>query len=62
MYGDENGIAAVGATVPIGRLAAPGEIGDACVYLGSSLASYVTGANVAVHGGGERPPFIDAAN
>jgi len=61
-YGDEEGIAAVGATVPIGRLATPSEIGDTCVYLGSSLASYVTGANVAVHGGGERPPFIDAAN
>ncbi len=61
-YGDEDGIAAVGATVPIGRLADPREIGDVCLYLASPLASYVTGANLAVHGGGERPPFLEASN
>ena len=60
-YGDEDGIAAVGATVPIQRLAMPTEIGDVCVYLASPMASYVTGANVAVHGGGEAPAFLDAA-
>lgn len=61
-YGDDAGIAAVGATVPIGRLAWPSEIGDVCLYLGSPFASYVTGASVEVHGGGEPPPFLDAAN
>lgn len=61
-YGDEVGIAAVGATVPIGRIAEPEEIGDACVLLASPLASYVTGADLAAHGGGERPPFLDAGN
>ena len=60
-YGDEAGIAAVGATVPIGRLAMPSEIGDVCVYLASSLASYVSGANVAAHGGGEAPAFLELA-
>jgi NAD(P)-dependent dehydrogenase (short-subunit alcohol dehydrogenase family) len=59
-YGDEAGIAAVGATVPLGRLALPSEIGDICLYLGSSLASYVTGANVLAHGGGETPAFLNA--
>jgi NAD(P)-dependent dehydrogenase (short-subunit alcohol dehydrogenase family) len=59
-YGDDEGIARVGATVPIGRLAQPSEIGDACVYLASPLASYVSGANLVVHGGGDRPPFLDA--
>ncbi len=61
-YGDEVGIAKVGATVPLGRLALPTEIGDVCVYLASPLASYVSGANVTVHGGGERPAYIDAAS
>ena len=61
-YGDEAGIAAVGATVPLGRLALPSEIGDVCVYLASPLASYVTGANLVAHGGGDKPPFLDAAN
>jgi NAD(P)-dependent dehydrogenase (short-subunit alcohol dehydrogenase family) len=59
-YGDEAGIAAVGATVPLGRLALPTEIGDICIYLGSPLASYVTGANVLAHGGGESPGFLNA--
>ena len=60
-YGDETGIAAVGATVPLGRLAMPSEIGDVCVYLASSLASYVSGANIAAHGGGEAPAFLELA-
>ncbi|UJB45557.1 SDR family oxidoreductase [Streptomyces sp. A1-5] len=60
-YGDEDGIAAVGATVPLGRLAEPTEIGDACVFLASGRAGYVSGASLLVHGGGERPAFLGAA-
>jgi NAD(P)-dependent dehydrogenase (short-subunit alcohol dehydrogenase family) len=60
-YGDEDGIARVGATVPLGRLAMPEEIGDVAVWLASPMASYVSGSNVLAHGGGERPPFLDAA-
>ena len=61
-YGDEDGIAAVGATIPLGRMAIPSDIGDACLFLASPLASYVSGTNFAVHGGGEKPAFLDAAN
>jgi len=60
-YGDEEGIAAVGATVPLGRIADPEDIGDACVFLASPLARYVSGANLAVHGGGEPPPYLDVS-
>jgi NAD(P)-dependent dehydrogenase (short-subunit alcohol dehydrogenase family) len=60
-YGDEDGIARVGATVPLGRLAHPGEIGDVAVFLASPLSSYVTGATIHVHGGGDWPPFLEAA-
>ncbi len=60
-YGDEEGIAAVGATVPLERMGEPGDIGDTCLYLASPLASYVSGASVTVHGGGEKPVFLDAA-
>ena len=60
-YGDEEGIARVAATVPLGRLGTPGDVGDACLYLASPLASYVSGANLLLHGGGERPAFLEAA-
>jgi len=60
-YGDEAGIAEVGKTVPLGRIADPDDIGDACVFLASDLAAYVSGANLAVHGGGEPPPYLDVS-
>ncbi|MEU2260073.1 SDR family oxidoreductase [Streptomyces sp. NPDC019645] len=60
-YGDAQGIAAVGRTVPLGRLAEPDEIGDAAVFLASGRAAYISGASLLVHGGGERPAFLDAA-
>ncbi|MFJ8669823.1 SDR family oxidoreductase [Streptomyces sp. NPDC093600] len=60
-YGDEDGIAAVGRTVPLGRLADPADIGDACVFLASDRAAYISGAALHIHGGGERPVFLDAA-
>jgi NAD(P)-dependent dehydrogenase (short-subunit alcohol dehydrogenase family) len=61
-YGDVQGIAAVAATVPLGRMAEPMDIGDACVFLASSRAGYVSGIDLLVHGGGEKPAFLAAAN
>jgi len=60
-YGDDEGIASVGATVPLGRLADPEDIGDACLMLASPLSSYVSGSSLLVHGGGEKPAFLSAA-
>ena len=58
-YGSEEGVQRVGSRVPIGRLAQPTEIGDVCVFLCSPLASYVSGAAIEVHGGGDVPPFLE---
>jgi NAD(P)-dependent dehydrogenase (short-subunit alcohol dehydrogenase family) len=60
-YGDEEGIARVAATVPLGRLGEPRDVGNACLFLASPLASYVSGAHLLVHGGGERPAYLEAA-
>ena len=60
-YGDEAGIAAVAATVPLGRLGEPQDIADACVFLASPLAGYISGACLVIHGGGERPAYQAAA-
>jgi NAD(P)-dependent dehydrogenase (short-subunit alcohol dehydrogenase family) len=61
-YGDEAGIQAVSATVPLQRMAEPGEIGEACVWLASPAAAYASGTNLVLHGGGERPAFLSAAS
>jgi NAD(P)-dependent dehydrogenase (short-subunit alcohol dehydrogenase family) len=61
-YGDAAGVAAVGATVPLQRMGTGADIAGVCLFLASTLAEYVSGASVLVHGGGERPAFLDAAN
>ncbi|MCV7250426.1 SDR family oxidoreductase [Mycobacterium koreense] len=61
-YGDADSVAAVAATVPLGRLATPADVGWAAAYLSSPLASYVSGAALAVHGGGEPPAYLDASS
>lgn len=61
-YGSEAAIDAVGKTVPLGRLAEPSEVGACAAFLASGLASYVSGATLRVHGGGEVPAFLAAAD
>ncbi|CAG9243656.1 Short chain dehydrogenase [Paraburkholderia unamae] len=60
-YGNEAGIAAVSSTIPAGRLALPADIAAACLYAASGEASYLSGTNLLLHGGGERPAFLAAA-
>jgi NAD(P)-dependent dehydrogenase (short-subunit alcohol dehydrogenase family) len=60
-YGDEAGIAAVGSTVAMRRMGRPDDIGDACVFLASPLARWISGGPVYVDGGGEGPAFLRAA-
>jgi NAD(P)-dependent dehydrogenase (short-subunit alcohol dehydrogenase family) len=61
-YGDSASMAAVAATVPLGRFAKPAEIGWAAAFLASDAASYISGTTMAVHGGGEPPPFLAASH
>jgi NAD(P)-dependent dehydrogenase (short-subunit alcohol dehydrogenase family) len=60
-YGDAASLARVASTVPLGRMGTPRDVGDVCVFLASPLASYISGASILVHGGGERPAFLAAA-
>lgn len=61
-YGDDESIARVAATVPAGRLGTPDDLAQACRWLASPLSSYVNGTSITLHGGGERPAFLDAVN
>ncbi len=53
-YGGAQRAAEVSATVPLGRPAEPADVGNAVLFLASPLAGYISGANLLVHGGGER--------
>ena len=61
-FGDDEGIASVAQTIPAGRLAEPEDIANACLYVASKRASYMSGTNLLLHGGGERPAFLGASN
>jgi NAD(P)-dependent dehydrogenase (short-subunit alcohol dehydrogenase family) len=61
-YGDEKGIASVAATVPLQRLGTPEDVAGACMFFASPISSYVSGANLVLHGGGETPAFLTAAS
>jgi NAD(P)-dependent dehydrogenase (short-subunit alcohol dehydrogenase family) len=57
-YGDADSIAAISRNVPLGRLAKPDDVGWAAAFLASDVASYISGATLEVHGGGEPPHYL----
>ena len=56
-YGGKNSIDMVSKTIPLGRMGSPEDIGNGCLFLASDLASYVSGATLEIHGGGEKPIY-----
>jgi NAD(P)-dependent dehydrogenase (short-subunit alcohol dehydrogenase family) len=60
-FGDAEAMAEIGRTIPMGRMATPADVAGACLFLASARASYVTGASLLLHGGGERPAYLAAA-
>lgn len=56
-YGGDDTVAAIETTIPLSRMARPEEVGNVVAFLASDLASYVSGACVECHGGGEPPVF-----
>jgi NAD(P)-dependent dehydrogenase (short-subunit alcohol dehydrogenase family) len=55
-YGGDMYFEAVAKTVPLGRMGRPEDVAQACMFLASDAASFVNGANLVVHGGGDDPP------
>ncbi|MFI0355387.1 SDR family oxidoreductase [Actinomadura sp. 9N407] len=53
-YGEDGG-ATIAGLIPMDRMADPQDVANACLFLAGDLSSYVTGADLAVHGGGEIP-------
>jgi len=61
-YGDAESIAAISKNVPLGRMAKPVDVGWAAAFLASDAASYISGASLEVHGGGEPPHYLATTN
>jgi NAD(P)-dependent dehydrogenase (short-subunit alcohol dehydrogenase family) len=59
-YGGPAGLVRVAATVPLGRMGGPDDVAHACLFLASEGASYISGANLVLHGGGEWPAYLGA--
>jgi NAD(P)-dependent dehydrogenase (short-subunit alcohol dehydrogenase family) len=38
------------------------DVADACLFLASPLARYISGENLVLHGGGERPAYLGAVS
>ncbi|RYE02453.1 MAG: SDR family oxidoreductase [Sphingomonadales bacterium] len=58
-YGSEESRARIADTLPLRRFGNGADVAQAVLFLASPMASYVSGAQIAVTGGGERPVFLD---
>lgn len=58
-YGTEAARAAIAESLPLQRMGTGNDVAQAVVFLASPNAAYISGAELAVHGGGERPLFLD---
>lgn len=58
-YGDAEAQAAVGRSMPLGRMGEGNDLAGAVMWLSSDDAAWVSGARLQVDGGGERPYFLD---
>lgn len=61
-YGDADAVARVEQTIPLGRMGTPTDVAEACWWLSSPAAAWISGAELEVHGGGEPPAFLTAVD
>ncbi|BBF71886.1 SDR family oxidoreductase [Sphingomonas bisphenolicum] len=58
-YGSDAAQQRIAASLPLGRMGRGQDVADAVVFLASPAAAYISGARLEVHGGGERPLFLE---
>lgn len=61
-YGDAEAVARIEQTIPCGRMGTPVDVAEACWWLSSPAAEWISGAELEVHGGGEPPPYLETTN
>ena len=60
-YGTKREINKVAKTIPMKRMGRPEDVAKACLFFVSDLAEWITGAALDVHGGGEKPGYLNVA-
>lgn len=58
-YGSQEAQEAIAASVPMQRMGRGTDIAQAALYLAGPTSTFLTGAALEVHGGGEQPLFLD---
>lgn len=58
----DDGLAAYGATIPVGRAGTPADIAHACLFLASEKSGYITGASLVIDGGSSLAPARGGRN
>ncbi|MEQ8309465.1 MAG: SDR family oxidoreductase [Sphingopyxis sp.] len=57
-YGGPEGVARIGAALPMGRMVRGSDLGPVVAWLASEAARFITGTHITVHSGGETPPHL----
>ena len=42
-------------------MAETSDVADACLFLASPMAAYISGTSLLLHGGGEKPAYLEAS-
>lgn len=58
-YGSAETQHRIAASLPLRRLGRGSDVAEAVVFLASDAAAYISGTRLEVHGGGERPLFLE---
>lgn len=58
-YGSRGAQVEIAESIPMKRMGRGQDVAKGALFLASSWAGFVTGATLEVHGGGEKPPFLD---
>ena len=60
-YGSKKEINKIAKTIPMKRMGKHENLANACLFFSSQLADWITGSALEVHGGGEKPTYLDVA-
>ena len=46
--------------ISLARLGSPEDVANACLFVASEASNWISGSNLVIHGGGEKPSYLSA--